>query len=136
MNREIKFRGLTVQANWVYGYLLARDIDTGGLYIRVMSTKNEPPRYSDHWVDSDTVGQYTGLKDRNGVEIYEGDICEAKFHFRGGDIQIRRGVVSMDDDIYMWVIECKNKQSLPLQRITAPVVIGNMHENPESLTSQ
>ena len=64
--REIKFRGKTDSGKWCFGYFLhdrqrGRFVITDGLL--------EINR-----VNPDTVGQYTGLKDKNGKEIYDGDI--------------------------------------------------------------
>lgn len=65
MNRQIKFRAkTTANGHWVYGSL----IDYGDDTFAIRNHKSQP------WVQADTIGQFTGITDRNGTEIFEGDI--------------------------------------------------------------
>lgn len=91
------------------------------------------------WVSKDCIlMQYTGLLDKNGVEIYEGDIldfpdCSYSDGTGEYDDEISRGVVEWDNELAMYSLT--NRMTVDMENFdwSESEVIGNIYQNPELL---
>ena len=127
--RTIKFRAksLCKGEDWVYGDLVH--------YNRNPHTEkwtiHEPDTGIGTDIDETTIGQYTGLTDRYGKEIYEGDIIEAE----GIRTNVRK-IVKFEEDRGCW-IACRTNGSSPdfdlCEFCGISEIRGNIHDNPELL---
>jgi uncharacterized phage protein (TIGR01671 family) len=139
MNRDIESRGKDIRTGkWIYGYL--RKI-WSSLDSRERFTICPAERFaSDGFTDTgevevipETVGQYTGLKDKDGVKIFEGDILENACSFPSYE----RKVVFWKDDTAQFLIKFIDESFCPICNLTdigkENIVIGNIHDNPELL---
>ena len=125
--REILFRGKTIRKGvWVEGAFCMKDCDTpfGEMLDRPSIIKYEEPNSGLwFWVEPETVGQFTGLTDKNGKKIFELDIIKTKNRLSDGAEHEAKVVADLDDFYLMWCI----KHSIETE------VIGNIYDNPELL---
>lgn len=138
--REIKFRGKRLDnGKWAIGDLRHRN--DGSLAIitnlNVWSDNNgKVDAYGEEFeVDPETVGQFTGLEDKNGKDVYEGDILGSEGRVIGW---VKGGVRGYCYDVVYinhpagesdWPLYSTVKYDYPEQI----EVIGNIHDNPDLL---
>ena len=128
--REILFRAKREVTNeWVYGYFV-NEYDDFRIYVQPQIITRSGREY----VNENTLGQFTGLTDKNGVKIFEGDIVEyetgkkvrigrvffsdfrASFSVTAG----KNGSARINNDLFNYI---QNRNSV--------IVIGNIYDNPE-----
>lgn len=130
MNREIKFRGKSSVTNeWVYGspvkvcnesHIIGFDeVDLDGHHIVF---------YSDRpvFTKQGTIGQFTGLHDKNGNDIYEGDIIRN---------EICKGIVVYKNGAFVLDLG-KSCGCVYLFCLDSLLVVGNIYDNPELLKTK
>ena len=125
--REILFRGKTEKGEWVQGDLSQHT--TGKKFIRCKN-KNALCSYE---VIPETIGQYTGLTDKNGKKIFEGDILQ--FDYIGKNLGVN-GIAFVSFQNGKFGVEWGyHKEFVCLDGFanTTLEVIGNIHDNPELL---
>lgn len=121
MNREILFRGKRLDnGEWVEGFYLKGH--TGDTYIAVV-TDIPFADFDFIPVDSSTIGQYTGLADKNGVKIFEGDIYRSRDGVRLFEIRYLTE--------YARFAGVRPGTVFSAEMLSGVEVIGNIHDNPE-----
>lgn len=115
--RDLMFRGKTVRdGEWVISDSIIQHA-SGRVYLY------DEVKDIDIEVDPETVGQFTGLTDKNGVNIFEGDIIEAV----NGDVCTVKFVKGC------WVIECRDDWDFFATNAGKSRVIGNIYDNEDLL---
>lgn len=131
--REIRYRGIGIaERKWVFGSLW---FDTRDGVTLIWSEELK------YWVrvDPATVGEYTGLKDRKGIAIYEGDVIRSplsedktrphRIFYHTGNAAFMRALIDRKELCYLrldqdWIYKFGKE------------VIGNIHDNPELIEKQ
>ena len=126
--RPIKFRAKNINGVWYYGCLVYSNELDAAIYFQ---TGNGLVKVMDWvYVNPETVGQFTGLLDKNGNEIYEGDIL------RFGNSPSGVCEVKWNESIAAFCICFYFKGEIgsrPLGGCVEFAIIGNIHDNPELL---
>ena len=128
--REIKFRGQRIDNNeCIYGYYVK---DPKGQHRIYCKPFDEASSNTYHFVKEESVGQYIGLKDKNGKEIYESDIVNQEIWISVGKYERAIGVVKYR--IVGFTCECVGDYIGSNAKVNSnAIVIGNIYENPELL---
>ena len=143
--RIIKFRGRSLDGKeWYHGDLEYNRVDN---IARIHTYDKDGYYIRQYYVNPDTVGQFTGLQDKNGKDIYEGDIMYSEFSDGSGGYSLigwneREASFGMMD-AYSYQSkqegydfpEFKNYVLIAhLQKALICEVVGNIYDNPELLT--
>lgn len=131
--RAIEFKGRKKgSTEWFEGNLHTIE---GDCYIYPKNAQNSPDYYE---VEESTVSQFTGLLDKNGVKIWEGDILQGfcdypasyEVYFENGSFKLR--YLMREGTYYDWGLLSR---IFEINGMYAEV-ISNIHDNPELLTPQ
>lgn len=124
MNRTIKFRGKSVlNDEWIYGDLVHRTDSPKTI---------SPVQINGIGVKEDTVGQFTGLFDKNGKEIFEGDILLVD-DYEGVRIYNKVGI---KDGCFGYIGEYSGELLPFCHYNVTEEIAGNIYDNPELIKEE
>ncbi|EAF9436753.1 hypothetical protein A6C06_06345 [Listeria monocytogenes] len=121
--REIEFRGQNINGHWAHGNLaiIKEKLDRAEIGAYISNSAGAPFAYQ---VRPETIGQYTGLKDKNGKKIFEGDVGWDEHNECYGVVKFEEGKF-----LYVW----ENIAEDLWEVADSIEIYGNIHENPELL---
>lgn len=124
----IKFRGKDIETGeWIFGDLIQRL----GCYPAILityPTDEGKAGYAEITVKEDTVGQFTTLRDKNGKEIYAGDIIRAGEEKALLEVRFVRGVFA-----FLWNGDLDDEFPCNAPTQEWAEVVGNIHDNPKMI---
>ena len=146
--REILFRGRKENGVWMYGYLFIQAEGTEYDEAYILGYLDQRDTIYDAWkcaevVDLKTIGQFTGLKDKNGAKIFEGDIVRYRKAKRFSDSDEICNAEIIHDRVEVVKFENGKFSPTPYCDICDDYwyshgafdfeIVGNIHDNPELL---
>ena len=125
MNRKICFRGRRLDnGEWVYGDL---EYNRAKNKARIHTYNDEGEYKCQYVVDQDSIGQFTGLTDKSGKEIYEGDIVEA--YDLDGDFAFMGAVRYVLPDVGFGIDKGTGGTLESFEGRMTYTIVGNFHDN-------
>lgn len=135
--RQILFRGYNLKDNkWLYGYYL---VNRGQHFICPEGIQNPLASWEDFVVDEESVGQWTELRDKNGKQIYEGDIVNrsvAACNYADGAVGAIEDVLEVVYDNFGFLPFLELDWGAYDGNMPDYNVIGNIYENKELLEDE
>ncbi|HHR2869582.1 TPA: YopX family protein [Listeria monocytogenes] len=121
--RDIEFRGQNINGHWAHGNLaiIKEKLDRAEIGAYISNSAGAPFAYQ---IRPETIGQYTGLKDKNGNKIFERDLCWDEHNECYGVVKFEEGKF-----LYVWENIAED-----LWEVADGIdICGNIHENPDLL---